>query len=51
MVCGQDVPFKVNTGVEVKVVSEEKYAKMLSPDMKPPSKHFMDQTDSPECLG
>ena len=38
-VCGQDIPFKVDTGAEVTVVSE-KYAEMLSPDMKPPSKQL-----------
>ena len=36
---GQDIPFKVNTRAEVTVVSE-KYAKMLSPDMKPLSKRL-----------
>ena len=36
---GQDIPFKVDTGAEVTVVSE-KYAKMLLPGVKPPSKRL-----------
>ena len=35
----QDIPFKVNTGAEVTVVSE-KYTKILSKNLKPPSKQL-----------
>ena len=38
-VSGQDKPFKVDNGAEVTVVSE-KYAKILSKDLKPPSKQL-----------
>ena len=36
---GQNVPFKVDTGAEVTVISE-KYAKLLSQDLQPPSKRL-----------
>ena len=45
-VSGQDIPFKVDTGAEVTVVSE-KYAKILSRDLKPPSKRLHGPASQP----